>query len=74
MSFILVNKVRSKILEQVKQAKYYFITFNSSYVEIDGDKVNIMESCVDFIETKDKTAENILTMMLEKLQNDRLNI
>jgi len=41
---------------------------------IDGDKVKGVESFVDFIETKGRSAENISTMILEKSEKDRNDI
>ena len=85
---ILGENVRSKIIEQVKEAKYFSMIFDSApdisykdqtshvlrYVMIDGDKVKVVESCVDFIETKGKSAANISTMVLEKLEKDGIDI
>jgi len=44
------------------------------YVMIDEDKVKVVESFVNFIETKGKSAENISTMILEKLEKDKYDI
>ena len=85
---ILGENVRSKIINQVKEAKYFSMIFDSTpdishkdqmsqvlrYVVIDGDQVKVVESFVDFIEAKGKTAENIATMILEKLKNDGIDI
>ena len=85
---ILGENVRCKILMQVKEAKYFSMIFDSTpdisrkdqtsqvlrYVMIDGNKVKVVESFIDFIETKGKTAENISTMILEKLEKDGIDI
>lgn len=85
---ILGENVRSKVIKQVKEAKYFSMIFDSTpdishkdqtsqvlrYVMIDGDKVKVVESFVDFIETKGKTAENISMMILEKLEKDGIDI
>ena len=44
------------------------------YVMIDEDKVKVVKSFVNFIETKGKGAENVSTMILEKLEKDRNDI
>ena len=73
---------------QVKEAKYVSMIFDSTpdishndqtsqvlrYVMIGGDIVKVVESFIDFIETKGKTAENISTMILEKLEKDGIDI
>lgn len=85
---ILGNKVRQHIIEQIKKAKYYSIIFDSTpdlshkdqtsqvlrYVVIENQEVKVMESFIDFIETKDKTAEGISKMILDKIQADGLDI
>ena len=63
---ILGENVRRRIVMQVKKAKYFSMIFDSTpdmshksqtsqvlrYVMIDGDKVKVVESFIDFIETK----------------------
>lgn len=85
---ILGNNVRQHIIEQIKRAKYYSIIFDSTpdlshkdqtsqvlrYVLIENQEVKVVESFIDFIETKDKTAEGISNMILNKLQADGLDI
>ncbi|KAH9638834.1 hypothetical protein HF086_012787 [Spodoptera exigua] len=85
---ILGNNVRQHIIGQIKKAKYYSIIFDSTpdlshkdqtsqvlrYVVIENEEVNVVESFIDFIETKDKTAEGISNMILNKLQTDDLDI
>jgi len=44
------------------------------YVMIDVDKVKVVESFVNFIATKGKSAENISTIILEKLEKGRNDI
>jgi len=44
------------------------------YVMIDEDKVKVVKSFVNFIETNGKGAENISIMILEKLEKDRNDI
>ena len=65
------NTVHQHIIGQIKRAKYYSIIFDSTpdlshkdqtrqvlrYVVIENQEVKVMESFIDFIETKDKTAE-----------------
>ncbi|CAH2085853.1 unnamed protein product [Euphydryas editha] len=85
---ILGNKVRQHIIGQIKKAKYYSIIFDSTpdishkdqtsqvlrYVVIENQEVQVVESFLDFIETKDKTAEGISKMILSKLEADGLDI
>ncbi|XP_051788408.1 zinc finger MYM-type protein 1-like [Erpetoichthys calabaricus] len=85
---ILGNKVRQHIIGQIKKAKYYSIIFNSTpdishkdqtsqvlrYIVIENQEVQVVESFIDFIETKDKTAEGISKMILSKLEADGLDI
>lgn len=41
---------------------------------IDGDKVNVVESFVNFIRTKGETVKNIPMMIMEKLEKDGIDI
>ena len=45
-----------------------------SYVVIDGSEVKVVESFIDFVETKGKTAEEITNMILNKFKNYGLDI
>lgn len=85
---ILGNKVRQKIIGRVQKAKYYSMIFDSTpdishkdqtsqvlrYVMIENREVRVVESFIDFIETKNKTAEGISEMILSKLDADGLDI
>ena len=85
---ILGENVRSKIINQVKEAKYFLIIFESTpnishkdqmsqvfcYFMINGGQVKVVKSFVDFNKTKGKTAESIATVILKKLQNDGIDI
>ncbi|XP_066584844.1 zinc finger MYM-type protein 1-like [Prorops nasuta] len=86
--FILRDKIRQQIICQVQKAKYYSIIFNSTpdiyhkdqtsqvlqYVKIENQEVDVVESFIDFIETKNKTSEDISDMILNKLKADNLDI
>lgn len=85
---LLGNQVRSVILENIKKAKYYSILFDSTpdishvdqmsqvirYVNIDGDKVDVVESFIDFIKLEGKTAKEMTTEICNKLLADGLDI
>jgi len=85
---ILGNKVRKTIIEEIKKAKYFCIIFDSTpdishknqisqiirYVVIDENEVNVKESFIDFIQTKGKSAEELSSAILKKLENDGLDI
>lgn len=85
---LLGGAVRKTIMDQIKQAKYFCIIFDSTpdishkdqtsqiirYVVIDGSEVKVVESFIDFVETKGKTAGEITDMILTKLENDGLDI
>ncbi|XP_067124455.1 zinc finger MYM-type protein 1-like [Centruroides vittatus] len=85
---ILGNKVLQRIIGQIKKAKYYSIIFDSTpdishkgqtnqilrYVVIENQEVQVVESFIDFTETKDKTAGGISKMILSKLEADGLDI
>ena len=85
---LLGGAVRKTILDQIKQAKYFCMIFDSTqdishkdqtsqiirYVVIDGNEVKVVESFIDFVETKGKTAEETTNMILTKLENDGLDI
>ncbi|XP_069582652.1 zinc finger MYM-type protein 1-like [Ranitomeya imitator] len=85
---ILGGKVRSKVVEQVKIAKYFSMIFDSTpdishkdqmcqvlrYVMINGKEVKVVESFVDFIEIKGKTSESISTVILQQLEKYGIDI
>ena len=85
---LLGNQVRKRIMEQVKDAKYYCIIFDCTtdishreqmsqvirYVKIDGPQVTVVESFVDFIQVAGKKAEDLTRLILDKLEADGLNI
>ncbi|XP_031329299.1 zinc finger MYM-type protein 1-like [Photinus pyralis] len=85
---LLGDHVRSRILQRVKNAKYFSIIFDSTpdisrldqtsqvlrYVVVEGDHVSVEESFIEFIDTKDKHAADIASMILEKLKSDGLDI
>lgn len=82
-------QVRSTILDEVREAKYYCLMFDSTpdishkdqfvqvlrYVKISDGKVHIMERFVDFLPIEGrKTAELLTDAILEKLEADGLDI
>ena len=85
---LLGDRVRKQIIQQVKEAKYFCVIFDSTpdishrdqisqvlrYVKLDGTNVEVVESFVDFVETKGKTAEKLTKLIVEKLQADGLDI
>ena len=80
--------MKKKIVDQVKWAKYFAMIFDSTpdlshmdqtsqvlrYVLIEGSGVNVVESFVDFMETKGKTVEYISNMILEKVNEQGIDI
>ena len=84
----LGDLVRTKIIEQVKNSKYYCIIFDSTpdishkdqlsqvirYVKMDDNDVKVEESFLRFIEMKGKTAEQITEQILKQLEEDGLQI
>ena len=84
----LGDLVRTKIIEQVKNSKYYCIIFDSTpdishkdqlsqvipYVKMDDNDVKVEESFLRFIEMKGKTAEQITEQILKLLEEDGLQI
>jgi predicted transcriptional regulator len=74
---ILGNKLRQEILGQIRKTKYYSMNFDSTpdnshkdqtsqvlrYVLIKNREVLVMESFIDFIERKNKTADGISEMI-----------
>ena len=85
---ILARHVKQQIIENIKEAKYYTILFDSTpdishndqmtqiirYVVIKDGSVQILESFIDFIQFKGETAEKITKVILQKLSEDGLNI
>lgn len=85
---ILGENVRKIILNQIKDAKYFAVIFDSTpdcshkdqmsevirYVSISGKKVEIKESFIDFIEMDSKNAEGIANLILGKLEKDEVDI
>lgn len=85
---LLSSKVKTKILEEIKEAKYYSIIIDATpdlshneqlcqiirYVKICGENVYIEERFIDFICSKNKHGEGIANEILEKLTFDGLNV
>lgn len=83
---LLGNSVRSKIISNIKEAKYYSIIFYSTpdishkeqmcqivrYEVESNDKYTIEESFVDFISTTKKTGQGLAEEILKKLSEDGL--
>ena len=75
-------------MNNIKEAKYYSMLFDSTpdishtdqmtqiirYVVIQEGTAQILESFIDFIPLKGKTFEDITKMILQKLDNDGINI
>jgi len=78
---LLAVNVRSKILKEVQQAKYYSMIFYSTsdishkdqlteiirYVTFDKNHYTIEERFIDFLNTSDKTGEGIATEIKKNL-------
>jgi hypothetical protein len=85
---ILGEHVSEKILEEVCEAKYYSIIFDSipdiahddqmsqvlRYVKISGGMVEVKETFLHFIKFDDKGAEAIADLIVAKLKEDHLDI
>ena len=85
---LLVRHVKQKIVNNIKEAKYYSMLFDSTtdishtdqmtqiirYVVIQEGTVQIMEYFIDFIPLKEKTSEDITKIILQKLDNDGIHI
>ncbi|XP_054267047.1 52 kDa repressor of the inhibitor of the protein kinase-like [Macrosteles quadrilineatus] len=85
---ILGKKVRSEILQDIKNAKYFSIMFDCTpdtarleqmsqiirYVKIVDGECVIEESFVDFIISHQKTGRGLSEEILDKLMNDGLDI
>jgi len=86
--FIKILGEKSKMIKQVKKPSNFSMAFDSTldvshkdqtsqilhYIVIDQDKVKVVKSFVNSIETKGKGAENISTRILETLETDRNDI
>ena len=85
---LLANQVRQKIVEEIKDAKYYAILFDSTpdlshtdqmsqilrFVQINHSTVQVVEYFIDFISFQRKTAKDITQTILNKLNYDGLPI
>lgn len=86
---LAATKVKSFILHNIKNAKYFSILFDCTtdvahqeqvvqiirYVHIDSNrKCRIEESFIDFINTEEKTGEGLTKEIVDKLIEDDLNI
>lgn len=86
---LLGDHVRNKIINQVKRSQYYAIMFDSTtdsshhkeqtsqvlrYVVKEGQTVKIEESFIAFIETIEKPANAYTSTILQKLQEDGIDI
>ena len=85
---ILAGQVRKKIIDQIKESKYFCIIFDSTpdvshkdqmsevlrYVKMDENEVKVEESFLRFIETKGKSAEEIYGLILRELEKDGIQI
>lgn len=85
---ILGRRVLDVILEEVREAKYYAIIFDSTpdlahvdqmsqvlrYVKIAGGNVEVKETFLGFLQLKEKNAEALTKLILEKLAEDQLDI
>lgn len=85
---LMGTQVRARIIEQIKEAKYFTLILDGTpdtshkdqtsqvirYVVVDGTKVSIVESFIDFLETDGKNAEDLTNMILQKLESDGLDV
>lgn len=81
---IVGNLLRQQIISRVQKVEYSSIIFDSTpqdltnqvarYVKIEKQNVEVVESFIDFIETKSKTTEDISDMILKKLEDDGLHM
>lgn len=85
---LLGQQVRSTIIRCIQEAKYYCVIFDSTpdishkdqmsqvlrYVHIEGEKVAVVESFVDFFEPKGKNAEDLSNDIIAKITSDGLDI
>jgi hypothetical protein len=85
---LLGHHVRQKIVDDIREAKYYAMLFDSTpdlshtdqmtqiirYVRIKEGIVEVMESFIDFIPCDKKTAADITSVILQKLKDDGIPI
>ncbi|XP_063242660.1 zinc finger MYM-type protein 1-like [Bacillus rossius redtenbacheri] len=85
---LLGQQVRSTIIRRIQEAKYYCVIFDSTpdishndqmsqvlrYVHIEGEKVAVVESFIDFFEPKGKNAEDLSNDIIAKITSDGLDI
>ena len=86
---LLGNKVSKVTIEKIKLAKYFSILFDCTsdvsrkeqmsqiirFVHVDENKkVTVEESFIDFIESHEKPGLGLATEILQKLEQDNLNI
>lgn len=85
---LLGQQVRSTIIGRIQKAKYYCVIFDSTpdvsyndqmsqvlrYVHIEGEKVAVVESFIDFFEPKGKNAEDLSNDIIAKITSDGLDI
>ncbi|XP_067130995.1 LOW QUALITY PROTEIN: zinc finger MYM-type protein 1-like [Centruroides vittatus] len=85
--FLLASKVRNKIINNIKRAKYFSIIIDSTpdishkeqvcqiirYVKIENEMVTIEERFVDFVLSKCKTGQGLANEVLDKLKSDGLD-
>jgi len=85
---LMGNAVRQHIIEEIHQAKYFSMMFDTTpdlahreqmseviqYVHIHETSVEIKESFIDFFEIHEKTPEALATEILSKLDADGLRV
>ncbi len=82
---LLGKHVRDEIIDEIKKAKYFSIMFDctpdssrteqmSQIIRYVDKNNNIQERFIDFIDTTEKTGEGLARVILEKLEDDGLNI
>ena len=85
---VLGDHVRTQLLKEIKEAKYYGMMFDSTpdlaridqmseiirYVSINGDKVEVKEVFIRFFELKGKKADAISEEIQKSLKADGLDI
>ena len=85
---VLGQHVLDKILDDIREAKYYSIMFDSTpdlphdvqmsqvmrYVKISGGKVELKETFLCFIKFDEKGAEALTNLILAKLEEDHLDV
>ena len=85
---ILGQHVLEKVIEEVQEAKYYLIIFDSTpdlahddqmsqvlrYVKFSGGNVEVKETFLCFIKCEKKGAEALTNLILDKLKEDNLDV